>query len=288
MKFMNKLERRLGRHAIPNLMKYIVALYIIGMLLGTITPNMYYFLSLDFGMIMKGQVWRLVTWIIPISSISSTGILLTAISVYFYYMIGNSMEHAWGPFRFNLYFISGILFNILSSLITYAILGVSISPSLDFICGTMFFAFAATYPNVQVMLYFLIPLKVKYLAWLQGAIYIYDVIVYIMSGKPILILPLVVSFANFFIFFFATRNYQRISPGEYKRKANYRRQMNEGRSTGNVTQFRGKNVITRHKCAVCGRTELDDDQLEFRFCSKCDGNYEYCMDHLFTHEHVHK
>jgi hypothetical protein len=288
MKFINKLERRLGRHAIPNLMKYIVALYIIGMLLGTITPNMYYFLSLDFGMIMKGQVWRLVTWIIPISSISSTGILLTAISVYFYYMIGNSMEHAWGPFRFNLYFISGILFNILSSLITYAILGVSISPSLDFICGTMFFAFAATYPNVQVMLYFLIPLKVKYLAWLQGAIYIYDVIVYIMSGKPILILPLVVSFANFFIFFFATRNYQRISPGEYKRKANYRRQMNEGRSTGNVTQFRGKNVITRHKCAVCGRTELDDDQLEFRFCSKCDGNYEYCMDHLFTHEHVHK
>ncbi len=286
MKFLNKLERRFGRLAIPNLMRYIAALYMIGLLFGTLTPNMYYLLNLDFGMIMKGQVWRLVTWIIPISSMRS--LLFTAISVYFYYMIGNSMEHAWGSFRLNLYFLSGILFNILSALISFAILGDSVSPSLGFICGTMFFAFAATYPDVQVMLYFLIPLKVKYLAWLQGAIYIYNVVTYIMAGKPILIIPLVVSFANFFIFFFATRNYRRISPSEVKRKANYRRQMNEGRSTGNVTQFRGKNVITRHKCAVCGRTELDNDQLEFRFCSKCDGNYEYCMDHLFTHEHVHK
>ncbi len=288
MKFLNKLERRFGRLAIPNLMKYIVALYAIGLLLGTFAPNMYYILGLDFGMILKGQIWRLITWIIPMSSINGMGILFTVISVYFYYMIGNSMENAWGAFRFNLYFLSGILFNILSAWITYAILGVSISPDLGFICGTMFFAFAATYPNVQVMLYFLIPLKVKYLAWLQGAIYIYNIFVYIVKGQAILILPLVVSLANFLIFFFATRNYQKVSPLEYKRKANYRRQMNEGRSTGNVTQFRGKNVVTRHKCAVCGRTELDNDQLEFRFCSKCDGNYEYCMDHLFTHEHVHK
>ena len=286
MKFLNKLERRFGRLAIPNLMKYIAAIYMIGLLLGTLSPTTFYLLNLDFALIMKGQVWRLLTWIIPISSVRN--LLFTAISVYFYYMIGNSMENAWGAFRFNLYFLSGIIFNILSSLITYAITGISVAPSLGFICGTMFFAFAATYPNVQVMLYFLIPLKVKYLAWLQGAIYIYNVVIYIINGQAILIIPLVVSFANFFIFFFATRNYQRISPGEYKRKANYRRQMNEGRNSGNVTQFRGKNVITRHKCAVCGRTELDNEQLEFRFCSKCDGNYEYCMDHLFTHEHVHK
>ena len=73
-----------------------------------------------------------------------------------------------------------------------------------------------------------------------------------------------------------------------KRKADYRRQMKDPRNHGTVTQFGGKNVITRHKCAVCGRTELDGDNLEFRFCSKCDGNYEYCMDHLFTHEHVTK
>jgi len=159
---------------------------------------------------------------------------------------------------------------------------------LQFVCGTMFFAFAAIYPNTQFMMYFLIPIKAKYLAWFQGAIYIYSVFNYIMSKQYFLVIPLVVAFANFLIFFFATRNYRKISPGEYKRKATYRRQMNDAKSQGNVSQFNGRNVVTRHKCAVCGRTELDNDQLEFRFCSKCDGNYEYCMDHLFTHEHVHK
>jgi hypothetical protein len=287
VKFLRQLERRFGRYAIPDLMKYIVGLFILGLALGVLPNNaMAYLLSLDFPSVMRGQVWRIITWIIPINSVN--GILLLAISVYVYYIIGNALENAWGAFRFNLYFFTGILFNILSSLLTYLITGMNVSPDLSFICGTMFFAFAATYPNMQFRLYFLIPIKAKYLAWFQGAIYIYTVITYIMSGNFLLVIPLVVSFANFFIFFFATRNYQKISPSEYKRKANYRKQMNEGNKGNNVTEFRGKNVITRHKCAVCGRTELDNDQLEFRFCSKCEGNYEYCMDHLFTHEHVNK
>lgn len=287
MKFINQLERRFGRYAIPNLMRYIAGIFVIGLLLG-IVPNYTIFnlLALDFPSVMRGQVWRLITWIIPISFPSS--MLWLLISVYFYYMIGNSLENAWGSFRFNLYIYSGILFNLLSAYITYLITGVSISPSLGFVCGTMFFAFAAIYPNTQFLMYFIIPIKAKYLAWFQGAIYLYTVFTYIVTGTPIKIIPLLVSFANFFIFFFATRNFRRISPSEVKRKATYRRQMNEGRRSGNVTEFRGKNVITRHKCAVCGRTELDNDQLEFRFCSKCDGNYEYCMDHLFTHEHVNK
>lgn len=287
MRFLSKLERRFGRFAIPNLMKYIVAIFIIGLVLGVIPNNTaYYLLTLDFPSVMMGQVWRLITWIVPISTMN--GILFLAISVYFYYIIGNAMENAWGAFRFNLYFFTGIIFNLLSSYITYLITGMSVAPSLSFICGTMFFAFAATYPNMQFLMYFLIPIKAKYLAWFQGAIYLYTVFTYIMNGNFILIIPLIVSFANFFIFFFASKNYKRISPSEYKRKAHYRKQVNEGRQSGNVTEFRGKNVVTRHKCAVCGRTELDNDQLEFRFCSKCDGNYEYCMDHLFTHEHVHK
>jgi hypothetical protein len=159
----------------------------------------------------------------------------------------------------------------------------------------MFFAFAALYPETQFLIYFIIPVKVKYLAWLDGAIYIYMIGSNIYNsiktanlGYILLIVPLVVSMINFLVFFLATRNYRRISPKEFRRRAQYRRQVNEGRSQGNVTQFNGHNVITRHKCAVCGRTELDGDQLEFRFCSKCDGNYEYCMDHLFTHEHVKK
>lgn len=287
MKFINKLERKFGRFAIPGLMRYIVGIFVLGMLIGTFAPWLYQYLVLDFSLVAKGQVWRLITFIIPYSSVS--GILFFAIATYFYYIIGNSLENAWGAFRFNLFFFSGILFNILANLITYLVTGYSIPVScLDTVCGTMFFAFAAIYPNVQFLMYFLIPIKAKYLAWFEGAFYIYQIFQLVVDRNYFMVIPLVVSLANFLIFFFATRNYLRISPSELRRKATYRRQVNAARHEGNVAQFRGRNVITRHKCAVCGRTELDDDKLEFRFCSKCDGNYEYCMDHLFTHEHVHK
>jgi membrane associated rhomboid family serine protease len=287
MKLLNKLERKYGRYAIHNLMKYVVMLYGIGLVIGTIAPGLYNIgLSLNFDMIKKGQVWRLITFIIP--NVSIYDILFVALAAYLYYMIGNALERAWGAFRFNVYFFSGVIFNILASWITYLLTGVSISPSLDYVYGTMFFAFAALYPNTQFLLYFLIPIKAKYLAWFDAALYIIMVIQYIMSKNYYAIIPVVVSMANFLIFFFTTRNYRRISPKEFERKARFRRQMNAGRNTGNTSTQRGHTVITRHKCAVCGRTELDDDRLEFRFCSKCDGNYEYCMDHLFTHEHVKK
>ncbi len=287
MKFLNKLERKFGRFAITGLMRYISILFFIGVLVGSFMPLVYFhYLSLDFAQIAKGQVWRLFTFIIPVSSFR--GILFLAIMIYFYYIIGNALENAWGAFRFNLYVFSGIIFNMIADFITFLIVGQS-NPvsSLNVVCSTLFFAYAAMYPDMQFLFYFIIPIKAKYLAMFQGAVYIFNIIGYITSKQFYLIIPLVVSLANFLIFFFTTRNYNRISPGEYKRKAAYRKQVHEAKSQGNVSQFQGRNVITRHKCAVCGRTELDNEQLEFRFCSKCDGNYEYCMDHLFTHEHVH-
>lgn len=272
-------------------MFYIVGIMMAGLAIGTFLPYEFYqYLYLDFDMILKGQVWRLFTFIIPIEPLGSfMNILFFALMTYFYYIIGNALERAWGAFRFNLYIFSGIFFNFFAALISYLITGISLfSPSIDNVSGTLFFAFAAIYPDTVFYFSFLIPLKAKYIAWIRAAFYIYDIYVFILMKQYLLILPIVVSFANFLIFFFATRNYSRMSPTEYRRKATFRRQMNEGRKQGNVTQFRGHNVITRHKCAVCGKTELDNDQLEFRFCSKCDGNYEYCMEHLFTHEHVHK
>ncbi|NLP35292.1 MAG: rhomboid family intramembrane serine protease [Clostridiales bacterium] len=287
MKLLNKLERKFGRYAIPNLMKYVVMLYVLGLFLGMFAPGVYNLLfSLNFNMIRRGQVWRLVTFIIP--NVTIGNLLFVVITVYLYYMIGNALERAWGTFRFNLYFISGILFNLLSSFIIYLITGISISPSLDYVYSSMFFAFAAIYPDTQFLIYFLIPVKVKYLAWINAALYIVTIIQNIIAGQFFAIIPIIVSMANFLIFFFSTRNYYKISPREFERKARFRRQMAAGRNAGPRTMHRGHTVITRHKCAVCGRTELDDDQLEFRFCSKCDGNYEYCMEHLFTHQHVNK
>jgi len=286
MKFLNKLERRFGRYAIPNLMKYVVVLYAIGVFLGTFFPLLYNLTRLDFNMVARGQIWRLVTWIIPYGSFGS--ILVVAISVYFYYLIGNTLEQNWGAFRMNLYFFSGIIFNIIASFITYLITGATINPSFSLICHTMFFAFAALYPNITFYIYFLIPVKAKWLAILEGLVYLYYIYSYIVTKQYLLIIPLIVSFGNFLIFFFATRNYRRISPHEIKRKVDFRRQMSQAGYQGNASFGKSRNVITRHKCAICGRTELDGDDLEFRFCSKCDGNYEYCMDHLFTHEHFKK
>lgn len=285
MKLLNKMERKFGKYAIPNLMKYIIVLYGVGLLIGTLSPYFYetYF-SLNFSMVMKGQVWRLVTFIIP--NVSFRDILFIAIKAYLYYMIGNSLEQAWGAFRFNLYFFSGVLFNVLAAGITYAFTKVNVSPSFEYVYGAMFFAFAALYPETKFYLYFLIPVKVKWLAWLYAALDLYTIFTFAANGYYFDIIPIVVSMANFLIFFFVSRNYKKMSPKEFQRKAKFHKQMNEGRSQGNDAQFQGRNVITRHKCAVCGRTELDNDQLEFRFCSKCEGNYEYCMDHLFTHEHV--
>ncbi|TAH75114.1 MAG: hypothetical protein EWM47_00105 [Anaerolineaceae bacterium] len=293
MRFIHLLEKKFGKYAIPNLMKYVIALYVVGLLIYSFNPSAYMYLGLDIDLILKGQVWRLFTFLIPHVTFGSN-IFFVFIKAYLFYVIGNALENAWGSFRLNLYFFSAVIFNIIAAFIVYFIFRVNIlgnimiviSSPLDIIYSSMFFAFAALYPNTQFLIYFIIPVKVKYLAWISGAYYIYNIYTFIRSGFYFGIIPIVVSMANFLIFYFATRNYRRISPREIERRARFKRQMNEGRRQGNVTEFNGRNVITRHKCAVCGRTELDDDSLEFRFCSKCDGNYEYCMEHLFTHEHV--
>ena len=111
----------------------------------------------------------------------------------------------------------------------------------------------------------------KWMAIVYGVFIVYDLVTSGWSGR----VAIFASILNFLIFFFATRNYRTVSPKEIRRKKNFKRQMQQPR--GNVT---------KHKCAICGRTELDDPNLEFRFCSKCNGNYEYCQEHLFTHKHV--
>lgn len=286
MKFMNKMERKFGKYAIKNLMTYVIALYIAGIVIFMINPMIYYdWLMLDFGKIAQGQVWRLVTFLIqPIQNID----FFILISLYLYYMIGNSLENAWGAFRFNLYFFSGVLFNILACGIIYAVTGKSFAIPLDYVNQAMFFAFAALYPNLQLMLFFVLPIKIKYLGFIYAVIFGYDVYTIVRAGAWWLGLAMVVAIANFLILFALTRNYKRISPQQVKRRANYKKQVRNAHNPDNVIQFRGRQTVTRHKCAVCGRTELDDENLEFRFCSKCDGNYEYCMDHLYTHEHVRK
>lgn len=286
MNFLNKLERKYGRYAIHNLMLYISILYATGFIVNQINPTFYSeYLMLDIQKVLHGEIWRIVTFLIQPQF---SNMLYAAIGIYFYYWIGSTLEKSWGAFRFNLYYLSGMLLNVLAIIIIFIVTGTSYIMGMEYINYAMFLAFAVLFPDVQILLFFIIPIKIKYIAYLDAAFILISLIRYFASGDYYMCLAILLALGNFILFFMTSRNYKRFSPGEVKRKRNFKSQVQSGQKGNNVVDFNGRKKITRHKCAVCGRTELDDENLEFRFCSKCDGNYEYCMDHLFTHEHVKK
>lgn len=288
MNLINKLERKFGKYAVHNLMFYMIIMYGAGAIIQLINPMFYYtFLSLDVPAILRGQVWRLFTFMIQPTGPVGLWLIL---ELFVYYSIGNSLERQWGAFRFNLYYITGILLNIVAIFIVYFITKETMDFGLLYINRALFLAFAALYPNVQFLIMFIIPVKVKWLGMLYAAYIVLEVFGAIASGRIALAVAIIISIGNFLIYFFSKVNYRRYSPKEYKRKQDFKKNYSSSQrvvrgTKGSVTQFPG-NKITRHKCVVCGRTEVDNDELEFRFCSKCDGDFEYCSDHIFTHEHV--
>lgn len=286
MNYLNKLERKFGRYAIPNLSKWLIVGYGIGYLLYYMPGlrRLLELLTLDPAKVMQGQIWRLVTWVVMPPSFSN--IFFYAIMMLLYYQLGNALERTWGTFRFNVYIIGGVLFTAIGVMVSYFVLRALGDPqalymglfvSTYYINLSIFLAFAACYPEMQLMLYFIIPVKIKWLAVLYAA----TVAIAFFTNPWTVRVVILMSLMNFLIFFFSTRDYRRVSPSEIKRKRDFRAQ------TQPVRMRREDGRIYKHKCAVCGRTDLDDPSLEFRFCSKCDGNYEYCQEHLFTHEHVH-
>lgn len=284
MKFIDKLERKFGRFGIPNLTIYMIVCYVIGYALMIVNPGILNWLSLEPAYILRGQVWRLVTWVLYPPSTS--GVLWFAIAVlFFYYPIGTSLERTIGTFKYTLYILSGVIFTILGAFILYFLLGGNVLVgnvfSTYYISLSTFLAYAMCYPDMQVLLMFIIPVKMKWMAIFYVVIVVYEMIQYIMAGAWYLVIPIVASLLNFIIFYFETKDFSRYNPKEVHRRNEFRRAMEpQGRMKS------GSGSVTKHKCAICGRTELDDPNLEFRFCSRCNGNYEYCQDHLFTHTHV--
>lgn len=284
MKFIDKLERKFGRFGIPNLTIYMIICYVIGYALMIVNPGILNWLSLEPAYILRGQVWRLVTWVLYPPSTS--GVLWFAIAVlFFYYPIGTSLERTIGTFKYTLYILSGVIFTILGAFILYFLLGGNVLVgnvfSTYYISLSTFLAYAMCYPDMQVLLMFIIPVKMKWMAIFYVVIVVYEMIQYVMAGAWYLVIPIVASLLNFIIFYFGTKDFSRYNPKEIHRRNEFRRAMEpQGRMKS------GSGSVTKHKCAICGRTELDDPNLEFRFCSRCNGNYEYCQDHLFTHTHV--
>ena len=289
-KFLNDLERKIGKYAIVNLTKYIVMLYAAGYVL-QLAPqsvNITGYLTLDPYLILHGQVWRLVSWLlIPPGSFS----LLIIITLMFYYFVGTGMERTLGTFRYNVFIFGGMILMIIASFATmfvyqvfFGITGDALamlmfrsasSFSTYFIQMMVFLAFSLMYPDIQVLLMFLIPIKVRWIAIAYGLLLGYQCIGALIAKDFATFFAIASQFINLLLFYLSTGKLNHIRPGEIKRKREFKSSVK--------MQPKG---ITRHKCAVCGRTELDDPNLEFRFCSKCNGNYEYCQDHLFNHVHV--
>jgi hypothetical protein len=242
-------------------MTYIIGLNLLVYLLTLAYPesSALGLLYLEPRLVLQGEVWRVVTFVlIP----PAASILWIAFILYFYYMVGTGLEHEWGSFRFNAYYLTGMIGTVLAAFLTGA------GSSALYLNLSLFLAFAYIYPDFEILLFLILPVKVKYLAWLNWLFFVFTVLTAPPAGKA----AALVAVANYFIFFGAD-----IISDMRNRGSAYRR----------MRRFTGAPVVktTIHKCTTCGRTEKDDPRLEFRYCSTCEGDFEYCQEHLRTHEH---
>ena len=284
---MDQLERKFGKFAIPNLTLVLLVISAAGQLIANLLPSsgLLSLLVLNPYLILRGQVWRLVTWLaVPTTNLFS----FVIIAALFYYPIGRQMERVWGDFRYNLYILMGLVFTVIGSFLVYVYFRTLLSedmaifyitqyaPSFSpyYVMMSIFFAFAATFPDSMVLFMFIIPVKIKWLGLGYGAYLIYLV----LTGGPVERVVIVASIMNFVIFFLLSQKstFARYKPSERKRRSNFQKSMR--------MSPRSENAF--HRCAICGVTNTDFPDMQFRYCSKCNGLYEYCSDHLFTHEHA--
>lgn len=263
------------RLAIPGLMRYVVGanavFFALSLFAGYGTLD---FLALDAAAVLRGEVWRVVTYVLlPTSS----GIFLL-ISLMFYYWLGETLERLWGSAKFTFYYVGGVLLTAVGAVLAYLIDGFAYPVyGATYVNMAMFFAYALSFPDAMVRIYFLIPIKMKWLALLDGLYFAAAVFRYARMGLWGMALLPVIALLNFFIFF---------AP-DFRRKAD--RIIAHGRPQ--AVQFRKavreqqKQKGYNHKCSVCGRTDADYPDLQFRYCSKCAGYHCFCEDHIFNHVH---
>jgi membrane associated rhomboid family serine protease len=252
MSSLDKLERRLGFLAIPGLIRIIVAFNALVFVLVRLNPDFQFVLDLNPARIMHGEVWRLVTYIFLPQTFSFLWVIFV---LWFLWFIGEGLEQAWGAFRLTLYFFVGMI----GTTIAAFFFGSNFSNSM--LNAALFFAFARFYPNEVIYVFFILPLKIKWVAWTVVGFLLYGFVV----GPNSYRMAVVAALSNYLIFFapvfFHEMRHRHEVAGRRKRFESNARDQSE----------------PLHRCAVCGATELTDPNLDFRVAS--DGE-EYCMSHL--------
>ena len=277
-KLMNRIERFCFQHprfGIPNLMLVIaigtIAVWVF-MQMDTI-GRIYQLLCMSGQAVLHGQVWRILTFVfLP----GESNLIWFIISLYFYYWIGSSLEREWGTGKFTIYYLSGMLLTAIFGVLLSLLLGRDVVVNATYLNLSMFFAFATLFPDVQVLLFFIIPIKVKWLAYIDAALFLLAVIT---LPFPIDLLP-VVAVLNYLVFC-GDWLFDFLRPSRVRQRqktVNFKREARRINREQNSKPY-------HHKCAVCGRTDADHPELEFRYCSRCAGYHCFCQDHINNHIH---
>ena len=279
---------RNSKKGIPNLMLYIALgsalVYFLGMIDQSYT--LYYFLCFDRELILQGQVWRLFSYVLTYGY-GSINVVLVFIGLLCYFSLGRAMENLWGTLRFNLFYLTGV---ILQDIFCMVFGGVA---TVDYLNLSLFLAYATLYPDSHFLLFFIIPVKAWIFALVDLAIVAYDVVMMTYMGMfPYSLFPLV-ALANYFLFF--GKDVLNVIPISWR--ANTRRLFKKkpAKKTGTIpfptagsyqASTAKPTAPYTHRCSVCGRTDVSDPELEFRYCSRCNGYHCYCQDHINDHTHI--
>jgi len=259
--WLDKLEKRFGNYAIPRLINIIICGNIcVWFFLGTQRDALQR-LMLDRRLVASGEIWRLVTHLLvpPTQSV-----IWLFFFLYLLWIYGNALEREWGAFRFNVFYFSGAVLTTIGGLLFQGGQG---TLGGVYLSATVFFAFATLFPNFELLLFFILPVKIKWLALLSAGIFA----VQFIEGTGAVRAVILLSLGNYLLFF----------GRPFLETFTYRRRREQFRSSMASTTSGAF-----HRCASCDRTEKDDNELEFRVCTDCEGGREYCLEHLNTHEHV--
>src|SRR5207302_4645590 len=251
MSWLDRLERRFGFLAVPGLIRIVIGFTALVWALMWLNPNLRFALDLEPARIRDGELWRLVTYIF----IPQTPSLWVVLALWFLWFIGEGLERAWGSFRLTLYFLVGMI----GTTVAAFFFGSNFSNGM--LIASLFFAFARFYPDEVIYILFILPVKIKWLAWVVAAYLLLGFVLRPNSYRA----ALIAAFANYFIFF---------GP-EIFRQATHRHEVSTRRRRFEVQSRSADDAL--HRCAVCGATALTDTNLDFRVAR--DGE-EYCMAHL--------
>ncbi|MCI0416322.1 hypothetical protein L0222_26405 [bacterium] len=262
MRILDQLERKYGRHGIPNVTAGLIFLQVVAYVLSISRLEILQGLYLKPRLVLEGQIWRLLTFLAvpPITN----AIFFAFLFWYLFYLMGTALENHWGTFRYNIYLLIGYIATVAVSFLVPD----SLSTNL-FWQGSVFLAFAFLYPDFVMYIFFILPVKIKWLALLTWIGYFYTLI---FGSRPsrLLVLASICSF----LLFFASDIRERIKTGKRHMEFQAKR----------IAQHSKKEAF--HRCVVCGVTDITNPEMDFRYCPECKDTPGYCSEHLPNHQHI--